>query len=76
MTAAGAWQFDLTQMPVNEPILVFLAEKLVGSRIHTAQRMRIANGYLTAVATLFADGAPAILAWRTMVDNPKEEITT
>ena len=70
------WNFDLAQMPSDEPVLAFLAGELVGSRIHTAQKMKIANGYLISVATIFACDAPQILAWRPMVDNPKQETET
>ena len=65
------WSFDLGEMPLDEPVLVFLAEKLAGSRIHAAQKMKIGNGYLTSVATIFASDAPQILAWRPMVNDPK-----
>lgn len=73
------WQFDIAQMPVGEPVLVFLARELTGSRIHAAQKKRAANGYLTLVGTLFDWDAPTILAWRPMVADPKaaqaEEVT-
>lgn len=76
MTWGMKWDFDLAQMPTDEPVLVFLAEELTRSRIHTAQKMKIANGYLTSVATIFACDAPQILAWRPMVDDPKQETET
>lgn len=71
-----SWVFDMAQMPIDEPVLVFLAEELTGSRIHAAQKMKIANGYLVGVATIFASDAPQILAWRPMVDDPKQEMGT
>lgn len=67
------WNFDMALMPIDTPVLAFLAEELIGSRIHTAQRMRVVNGDLLIVATLMGSDAPQILAWRPMVDNPKEE---
>lgn len=66
------WNFDLSQMPKDEPVLVFLESEHVNSRIHTARVMTIANGFLTVVGSHFAAEMPKILAWRTMVDPPKE----
>ncbi len=66
------WNFDLSQMPKDEPVLVFLAEKHVNSRIHTGQVLTIANGFLTIVGSNFANEMPKILAWRTMVEPPGE----
>ena len=68
------WNFDLSQMPKDEPVLVFLESEHVNSRIHTAQVMTIANGFLTIVASHFAKEMPQILAWRTMVDSPTEVV--
>jgi len=66
------WNFDLSQMPKDEPVLVFLESEHVNSRIHTAQVMTIANGFLTVVASHFAKEMPKILAWRTMVELPSK----
>ena len=70
------WNFDLTQMPNETPVLFFLSGKMLGSRIHAGRRSKCANGYLITVGCYFACDAPDILAWRPMVKNPKEEIKT
>lgn len=67
------WNFDLAQIPVGQPVLVFLAAEHTGSRIHAGRKMKVANGYLMTVASYFASDVPQILAWRPMVDDPKEE---
>lgn len=68
------WNFDLAQMPIDESVLVFLAEELIGSRIHAAKKVTVANGHLMTVGCYFASDAPQILAWCLMIDDPKEAI--
>ncbi len=66
------WSMNLDKMPIDEPILVFLAEKMTGMRIHAAKKMKTQNGYLMIVGGIFAFDAPQILCWRPMVDDPKQ----
>ncbi len=66
------WSINLDLMPIDEPVLVFLAEDMHKSRIHSAIKMKISNGHLMIVGGLFEFDAPQILVWCPMVDTPNK----
>jgi len=69
--AMNGWKFDLTEIPIDKPFLVFLSDKHQGSRVHTGIKMKISNGYITLMGGYFADDLGLqILAWRPMVALP------
>lgn len=67
------WNFNLDDVPIGEPYLVFLAEEMCGSRVHSASKNKCVNGFLTIVGCYFEHDAPQVLAWRPMIPLPGKE---
>jgi hypothetical protein len=60
------WRIDLENVPTDRPYLVLLDGEHVSSKIHVAQKLKIANGCLTIVASYFSTDLPNIVAWATL----------
>lgn len=64
---AGWTVYDTTTVLADGPILVYLADDLLQSRIHTA---RVVRGKVLTVASTFYYDAPPIIYWRPMLAGP------
>lgn len=67
----NGWKYDIDGVPINKAFLVYLTKESVGTRVHVAIKMKIANGHLLIVGGNMESDMPQILFWRPMVELPQ-----